>query len=196
MVPVPSWGRHYIVSAFSPRSIGDVQVVRILASEDGTEVSTIPPQPGAQEVALQRGGFIDLVSGESFEVRATAPVLVGQFMVGATHPGAGNMGDPAFTLAVSIEQWRQDYIFLTPQSFEFDHINIVATTGTEVFLDGRGLQGWEPVGDGTYSELRRSVADGPHTMTSTSPFSVTVYGYGRHVSYAYPGGLNLSNLTD
>ena len=194
MVPLASWGSRYVISAFLPRAVGDIQLFRVLAAEDQTVVTTSPPQPGADSVTLQRGEFIEFESGQNFELEASAPVLVGQFMVGATHPGGGNIGDPAFTLAVPIEQWRRDYIFLTPQAFGQDHINVMAPTGTEVLIDGLPIGAWETIGDGTWSVVRRSVPDGTHTVVSDTPFSIIAYGYDRHVSYAYPGGLNLEDL--
>ena len=38
--------------------------------------------------------------------------------------------------------------------------------------------------------------DGNHVITGSSPFGITVYGYGQYTSYWYPGGSNLTRLHD
>lgn len=197
LFPIASWGSQYVVSSFSPRGNGDAQVFRILASEDQTLVTTTPPQPNADNVTLNRGEYVEFISGADFEISATAPILVGQYMQGSRSPGGASIGDPAFTLAVPIEQWRQDYIVLTPQAYERgDYINVIARAGTDVMLDGNVIGGWMPVGNGTFSVAKVTVDDGPHTLVSEATFTVIAYGYDSDVSYAYPGGLNLESINE
>jgi hypothetical protein len=195
LFPVGSWGAQFVVSAFVPRGNGDSQVFRILASEDQTLVTTNPPQPNANDLTLNRGEFVEFTSNQDFEVSATAPILVGQYMQGSRSPGGASRGDPAFTLAVAIEQWRMDYIVLTPQAYnQGDYVNVIARTGTEVILDAAPIGGWLPVADGSFSVAKVAVQDGPHTLVSEATFTVILYGYDSDVSYAYPGGLNLENI--
>jgi hypothetical protein len=35
-----------------------------------------------------------------------------------------------------------------------------------------------------------------HKMTSSTPFGIVVYGYGKDTSYMYPGGLDLKRIND
>ncbi len=197
LFPVASWGSQYVVSSFSPRGNGDAQVFCIMASEDQTVVTTLPAQPNADNVTLNRGEYVEFISGADFEISATSPILVGQYMQGSRSPGGASIGDPAFTLAVPIEQWRQDYIVLTPNAYERgDFINVIAREGTEVMLDGNVIGGWTPVGNGTFVASKVTVADGPHTLLSDATFTVIAYGYDSDVSYAYPGGLNLEVINE
>ena len=39
--------------------------------------------------------------------------------------------------------------------------------------------------------LRKAIQGGTHTISSSVPFGITVYGYANYTSYMYPGGLNL-----
>jgi hypothetical protein len=195
LFPVGSWGAQYVLSSFSPRANGDQQVFRILASEDQTVVTTTPPQPNADNITLNRGEFVEFQSGGDFEASATKPILVGQYMTGSRNPGANSIGDPAFTLAAPIEQWRRDYIVLTPQAYNSgDFLNIIAPTGSEVTIDGNIVEGWAPVAEGTFSVAKVPVEDGTHTLVSEAQFTVVAYGYDSDVSYAYPGGLNLEAI--
>ena len=197
LFPVASWGSQYVMAAFAPRANGDAQVFRVLASLDQTLITTNPPQPNANNLTLNRGEFVEFVSGEDFELSATAPILVGQYMQGSRSPGGNSIGDPAFTLAVPIEQWRQDYIVLTPGAYNSgDYINVIARAGTEVMLDGNVIGGWTPIAGGTFAVSKVTVDDGPHTLISDATFTVTAYGYDTDVSYAYPGGLNLEAINE
>ncbi len=37
-------------------------------------------------------------------------------------------------------------------------------------------------------------ATGSHSLTSSKPVGIQVYGYGSYTSYQYPGGLNLRSI--
>jgi len=68
-----------------------------------------------------------------------------------------------------------------------------------VRLDGAPVadDAWQPVGTrDTYEIAQVQVSAGPHYLEADIPFGVVSYGYDCHVSYAYPGGLNLEALDD
>ncbi len=53
------------------------------------------------------------------------------------------------------------------------------------------------VGSGTYSVYRHRITKaGAHTITSSEPAGVIVYGYDQYVSYGYTGGLDLAKIND
>lgn len=147
MPPVKTWGLKYIVTRSYPRG-GEEDVFRIMAAEDQTRV-TIYPLQGTLPPVLNQAEYLEFESGENFIVNAKRPVLVGQFLaaqdapepnVGAKGPDDAGTGDPTFLLAVPEEQFRTDYVFLTPDKYRFDAVNLIVPTGQPVFLDGRELK--------------------------------------------------------
>lgn len=106
------------------------------------------------------------------------------------------VGDPALILLPPTEQMRQDYVFLTPDKYQDDYVNIVATTSAEVYLDGIVISApyFDAVGDTGFRVARLQVSDGVHEVTATEPVGIIVYGYDRDVSYGYTAGLNLQTI--
>lgn len=106
------------------------------------------------------------------------------------------IGDPALILAVPTEQFRDEYVFLVPDAYIQDELIIIAPSGATVSLDGT------PIPASSFSDAaglrvaRVGVADGPHTLTATAPVGLTVYGYDDDVSYGYPAGISLFDLTE
>ena len=45
-------------------------------------------------------------------------------------------GDPSLTFVPPVEQWRADYVLLTPDKYTFDFLVITAPSDAHVFLDG------------------------------------------------------------
>ena len=106
------------------------------------------------------------------------------------------IGDPTFSLAVPVEQWRKDYVFLTPIAYSVNYINVLAPTSAFVQLDGKDVPAasFKNVEGTKYMVARVPVKDGTHTIAATEAVSVIVYGYHKDVSYGYPAGLNLTEL--
>ena len=204
--PIHSWGQNYIGTKFFPRG-PEPDVYRVMASEDGTTVRTDPIIPDLNDAVLNRGEWIQFQTWFPLVIEASHPIMVGQYMVGANWLGihsdcedeygiSTGIGDPAFSLLVPIEQFRADYIVLTPQDYLDDYLDVVVPEGATVIMDGEVLEFDEPfpVGDGDYFVATVRVDDGPHFLSSEHPFGLVAYGYECHVSYAYPGGLNLDMI--
>ncbi|MBI3072187.1 MAG: IgGFc-binding protein [Deltaproteobacteria bacterium] len=212
MYPEASWGTRYLATKSALRGRMDDQgniivpsragdLWRVLAKDDGTEVRTAPFQ--AAIPVLNRGQWFEFESFGDFEVVATKPVLVTQFLTAQDAPGTGRLedgdnwiGDPTMITAVPVEQFRKNYIFLAPDSYKFDFVNVVAPVGAVITLDGQPLSvALVPFGTGRYAAARIPIADGTHRIDSDKPVGVIVYGWDRYVSYGYPGGLSLEDLT-
>ena len=102
-------------------------------------------------------------------------------------------------LAVPLDQFRTNYVLLAPQDYRADYINVVAPTGARVLLDGDPIpaSAWSRVGErGEFEAATLEVEDGFHQLEGEVAFGVVSYGYDCHVSYAFPGGLNLETTLD
>jgi hypothetical protein len=138
--PVKSWGLQYVASKLYPRN-QEKDVYRIIAAEDNTQVTMIPPQTNIP--VLNRGEWVDFESVQNFEIIGKKPIMVGQFMAAQDAPdpnvngvpqiGDAATGDPAFLLLVPNEQFRQDYVFLAPNKYAFDYVTIVAPAAAKVW---------------------------------------------------------------
>ena len=95
--------------------------------------------------------------------------------------------------AAPTSQFRPEYDFLVPDTYIWNHVNVVAEAGAQVYLDSQLVMEWEPVGNSGMSVARLSVEPGAHRIVSVDevPFGITSYGYAPFTSYLHPGGLNL-----
>ena len=204
MFPVKTWGVYYVATKSMERG-KEKDVYRILAAEDDTKVTLFPPQSGVSIPVLSRGEWFEFESVGHFEIVAKKPIMVGQFLAaedapdpnvnGASQQEDAGIGDPAFLLAVPVEQYRKDYVVLAPNKYELDYMNVVAPLDAKVTIDGVDVPAgdYEPVSS-AYHVVRRLIADGEHRVSADKPIGVIVYGYDQYVSYGYPGGLDLRDL--
>jgi len=204
LFPFETLGRLFVVDQ-AHRENGEPDVWRVLSGADDNLI-TFDPGEVHDQVRLDRGEFIEFEAHDAFVIEAEGPTMVGQFLVGQNYnfvpsDEALPPGDPAFALAVPVEQWRDNYHFLAPDTFDRSFVNI--TTHKDGFqsieLDGDGLQDedWQMVGITEYVTLRREIDPGPHSIRSTTdqPFGIVVYGYGQYTSYMMPGGLDLEPIS-
>ncbi len=195
MFPTSAIGKKYVAAAPALPSLpeGKVRVVRIQAIEDNTTLTYSPADIGGATTIAHSGGFIEIpLTRKDFVVEGDKPIVVAQFMAGSQ--AGGNNGDPALTLAVPVEQYRQEYLFHAPTNYETSYANIVRPAGVDVTLDGAPVEGFTPVGDGSYEVVRAGLSNdgnGNHRIDASAPVGVSVYGYGQDTSYWYPGGLDL-----
>ena len=182
LYPVSAWGRRYVAARSSPRGepLGTGQepdVWRVLANSDGTEVVTVPHQ--AVIPVLDKGQWYEFESTEDFELQASRAVLLGQYLASEhapdprdhNGPGDARTGDPAFILAVPVEQYREDYVVLTPDRYEHDFVTVIAPPGAEVQVDEGTLAADQlvSIADGAFGAARLPVDDGVHRIRSVPP---------------------------
>ena len=200
MFSVDALGRRYLINAPAVTSIptGKAEVVRVIATTAGTNLTYDPPQPGAPATIANAGDFVEISgTAASFMITADQKVLVAQYMEG--QDAGGGTGDPAMTLAVPVEQFRNSYLFHAPTNYESNYVDVTAPMGANVILDGMPIT-FTAVGTSGYGLSRvyplgaGPGGDGSHNITGDAPFGITVYGYGQYTSYWYPGGLDLTRL--
>jgi hypothetical protein len=203
MFPVDTLGTKYIINAPAVTSIpaGKVEVVRVIATGDLTNLTYDPPVAGAPTMLAHAGDFVEIPStAQSFQITADQKVLVAQYMEG--QDAGGNTGDPAMTLAVPTEQFRSFYLFHAPTSYESNYVDVTAPMGATVSLDGMPPLTFTPIGGSGFGLARVQALgagpgnDGNHSIQGDMAFGITVYGYGTYTSYWYPGGLNLDTIIE
>ncbi len=103
------------------------------------------------------------------------------------------IGDPAMIMIPPAKQFRNDYVFLTPNKYAHDYVNIIAPSDASVTLDGNllGAVSFAAIAGSDWKVSRLEVGDGVHKIVANKPVGVVVYGYDRDVGYGYAGGLNL-----
>lgn len=194
LFPLSTWGKRYI--ATHPVSSGkDPAAYRVISAAADNKISFT--NGVASNVTLGDGKFIEFATTKDFEVTGTGRFTVVQFMVGQSYsaaPGSGAPGDPAMALAVPVEQYRNDYRFLAPESFEQNYVNVIATPDAQVKLDGKAVTGFTAIPGSSYSVAKVKIDGGVHNIEGSSAFGISVYGVGSYTSYMYPGGLDLKLL--
>src|SRR5262249_41787687 len=110
-----------------------------------------------------------------------------------------SQGDPAQSLAVAVEQYRRNYIFLAPSDYNTNYADIVLPAGATATLDGAQInQMPTAIGTSGYGVVRIKLGAGnagAHTLTTSAPSGLQIMGYGSYTSYQYPGGLDLTAIS-
>jgi len=221
LFPVQTWGRKYILVKSQARG-EEWDYVRIYASKDGTTLTFKPATPEKISVPsgwisftvndvkteLNAGEYSEFYFKGTLEVEANNQIMVAQYLTasemlskscqssGTSHNNC--VGDPAMMLIPPSEQFRKDYLFLTPGSYVSNFATIVMKTGESPILDGSAVTDIHEI-EGTgfsYAIVDLGSAFANHTLTcENNPCGLFVYGWEKDVSYAYPGGLNLEKLS-
>lgn len=198
--PIETWGTDFVSAPMVDTGTANQNLVRVIAAFDGTEVSVDPPQDGVSGSTLNAGEWLEFLASTPFQVSGSEAVMVGQFLLGQNYPEPdAARGDPAMTILVPEEQYRDDYTFVTPSSYRADtngqsYILIVRPPGLALTLDGAAVSTtWQPIGGREIGIV--PVAGGTHTINGELPFGLVAYGLGSYTSYAYPAGLDLEQIT-
>ncbi len=213
--PVETLGKHYyVVPPTGPNADVPGMLVRVHGNVDGTKLTYLPAKPAGCPATINAGENIscgDFNSTSSvlktpFEVTGDHEFAVSTFqLAGAlTDPTATGLnlpeGDPSQSQAVSVEQFRASYTFLTPNDYAKSYVDVVSPTGAILMLDGAAVSVAAKALSSGY-ELRRITLNnsrngGAHKLTGDKAFGIQVSGYGSNTSYQYPGGLNLGVIAD
>lgn len=241
LFPDSTLGKSYIIARMPARTaalnaafvdpkqsvaeVNEPEYIRIVAVEEGTTgVLTTLPDPEYSAFNIDYRGVVDIDATQDFMIVAdqrvaVLQVLPSQQVVGIDKEFPG--GDPSIIAVPPVEQFRDNYIFLTPNKYAFDFVTITAEPDTEVVLDdapasercatsridGTLLARQKPLPDRlvyrcqlSYPEVTNppnatisdgQQSDGGHQIRASRPVGVVVFGFDRFVSYAYAGGLNL-----
>lgn len=200
LLPVESYGKKFTITRSPPRGSSYIEpdYIRFLGVAAAAVVQTNLPPPD-DKFLLNPGQVRDTLVTTDFTAVATQPVAIGQVLLSQGYTEQG-IGDPSLTVMPAVDQFRQDYLFLVPGSWQKNYVVISMPTGTVVKIDGTDIgstcaSATIGVLDGvTYESRRCPLTEGSHTMTGDKPFGITAYGYGNAGSYAFVGGSNVKKI--
>ncbi|WP_234023780.1 IgGFc-binding protein [Sorangium cellulosum] len=123
--------------------VPEPEFVRIMAaSTRGAEVRTTLPPPNDRITLSSMGQFHEVMVWGDFLIDSSEPVVVSQVMASQNATGVRQGlpgGDPSLIILPPIEQFRPDYVFLTPDKYAFDFISVIAPPSAVVRLDDVAL---------------------------------------------------------
>lgn len=161
---VPNRSKALIAAGASVSVFDEPEFYRIVATRPGlTKISTTLPAPNDAMELDGEGSNRTITAHQDFVMTASQPVLVAdmqasQEAAGIVRPLPG--GDPSLSLIPPVEQWRNEYVLLTPDKYAFDFLVLTAPFGAQVFVDGLQI-------NGTICEL--APADGLTAKTRKAP---------------------------
>jgi len=183
---VDTWGTEYYVV---PYEFADSYAYRVLAHEDGTEVTI----NGAAPITLNAGDFQEFNNVEDPAcITTNLPALVVQYMQGTTCSGTG---DPAMLILNDASQKINTVTMSTVLSPQITNhgINVILETvdvGTftvdGTVIDPANFTQFPDCPTHSYAQL--SVTEGSHTLTAPNGFTAYAFGLGNAESYSYSVG--------
>ena len=133
---------HAFVTTDSVGEFNEPEYVRILAIDPGvTMVTTTMPFPN-DVLMMAEGDDLILTATQDFRMDADQRIAVMQVMASQQATGIANAypgGDPSLIAVAPVDQWRNDYVFLTPLYYGFDFVTMVAPATAQIQLDGAPL---------------------------------------------------------
>ena len=206
--PSLTWGRQFYVASSQGKSAGEQY--KLITSSPTTTVVCYCYSSGesvSQIFSTTLNG-----TGSSYEfnlaqdmfcsVRANSPVLLVQFAIGASREPS-EYGDPFMMMIPPVEQYRNNYTFVTQSGFQNAVTIIVASqflNTADVVLNGSSISSaaWTQIYCSTETVCaygtRISLSVGSNFIYHRNPttrLGTFVYGFSRHVSYGYPAGMQL-----
>jgi hypothetical protein len=219
VVPAETLGKDYVVTGpAGPGGTAVAHQVRFYGNFDNTHLTYNPPTaPPGCPTTLNAGDVVECgmptcpamadlsqmsncgITLQDFEVMGDQPFAIATFTLGSwVVDPTGSEGDPAQSFPVPVEQYRSKYVFLAPDDYAENYVDIVAKPHAMITLDGQPLTAPRaPVGAGGYSVYRVKLGPGQagaHALTASERVGIQVVGYGTATSYMYPGGLDLANI--
>ena len=200
-LPVSAMGHEYVGVRYRNRGTGPDETPpwRLVGAVDGTTLTYDPSAPTGAPPSLNRGQVAEFNSAGPFVVSsqdAAHPFYISAHMTGGATVTPSGRGDPEFVNVVPPAEYLPSYVFFTDPTYSETNLVLVRQKGASGFadvnLDCAGvLTGWQPVGSGgKYEYTRQDLVtgnfqqvgmcnNGLHTITSTEPFGLTVWGWGQ-----------------
>jgi hypothetical protein len=201
--PLETWGTRVLVASASPLR-NEPGIVRVLSGASDNRITFTPAVHAP--VTLGVGAFVELESDQDFIVEGSGALSVVQYLVGQNYAGLQTAverelrdeivsGDPSLTQVPPIEQYRREYYFLAPDTYDESWLVVSAPDAARVQLDERVLDAWKSVPGTGMKTCRAKISGGAHQVTGDQAFGIQVEGFGSYTSYMYPGGLELKQIS-
>jgi hypothetical protein len=199
LIPDSALGTSYIAAAPKVPNGDNRHLVRIHAFQPATLLE-FEPGDVQSPVTIGAGESFQVLTDKNFEIKASSPVSVSQFLIGlAGSSGSGIVsGDPSQSVLVPKDHYLTDYSFATSSGYSNQDVAIVVQTGSEVRVQGKALAADAFVAIGASGWSVTHLALDPNlrvTISSEQASGVQLYGYGPFTSYQVPAGINLQNAS-
>jgi hypothetical protein len=176
--PLRTVGKSYVLAKMPNRTtaviaaggnigeIDETEYYKVVAATPGTThvTTTLPPPYDAFDLGAQ-GASETIPSKNDFVLEASQPTMVLQVQASQDAGGVPRGlpgGDPSTMIPSPREQWRADYVLLTPDKYVFDYLVVVAPSDAHVYVDGLAL-------DTTDSDVTPSDGLTPEQRGSPTP---------------------------
>jgi hypothetical protein len=202
-------GTAFVVAKSANRGTED-DVIRITAtaSNGSTTVTTTAYRvgsPGAS-VVLNPGETFELLANRSFQLTATRPVMVHQYLVSGEYPsgtatcipssrvgcaipdscsGAG-IGDPSMAIVIPTAHWSPSHYIYIPDAYPNANVTVSIPTDTVVRVDGTTSGAARTRLTGA-DVMQIPIGPGVHRLTAAVPFGALVTSHVCRSSIAYTG---------
>jgi hypothetical protein len=196
MFPLETWGQNVLVVQTEPQIAHEPNAWRVISGSDMNMI-TFDPASVHAPVMLNTGEYIEFIAEGGFLAKGSGRVGVGQYMVGENYfpMTSVTVGDPSLGQGVSVEQFRNNYDFLTPSTYTKSYVNVVAPMAATVTLDAMtNLTNWTAIGGSGFGYKRVQIQPGAHHITSDQKFGITVSGIASYTSYLYVGGQDVNDI--
>lgn len=202
LFPVESYGKKFAVPHSAVRSVGgyiEPDVIRIMGVATTATVTTNLAPPN-DAFTLAPGEVKETWAQKDFVLEASEPVAVAQILVSQEQVDGPYTGDPSLTIFPAVDQFRRNYLFAVPKSWDTNYIVISMPKGTSIMIDGAPIPGsctariMGTIAGTDYESRTCPLQAGPHAMVGDKPFGITAYGYGRAGSYSFVGGANVTKI--
>ncbi len=201
LFPDQTLGRSFSIARMPPRTVAlnnafidptrdsvaevnEPEWVRVQSTASGdTNITTTLAGPDSA-FTLHAGESTVIEADQDFLMDSDQPIAVLQALpsqeavgIPSAYPG----GDPALIAVPPVEQYRQSYVFLTPNKYAFDFVTITAQRDTQVMLDGAPL---DPL------QCTTRAADGIVRRAGDPPPDRVIYG----CQLSFPDVIGLPNV--
>ena len=211
--PTLTWGRRLFVASSLGKTAGE-QYKLITSTSTTTVVCYCYPSTGgsvSQTFLITLSG-----AGSSYEfhiaqnmfcsIQASSPIMLVQFAIGAAREPS-SYGDPFMMMIPPVEQYRNNYTFVTQTGFQNA---ITVTVPSDFFNSGNIILNGDSLSTATWTRIYCSTQTvcGYGTRVSLSPgrnfiyhrdptakLGTFVYGFLRVASYGYPAGMQLAPIS-